>query len=92
MTEGTFVSLSKVIVQRRAVFGVHQRKVRRHGKAFPSRGPRSWNWGWGLLLKKATQSLKIGHFVLPGLGWGLARRWRNWSETSRELTLASEMR
>ena len=48
--------------------------------------------GGGLLLRKAAQSLKIGHFVLPGLGWGLAGRWRNWSEASREFTFESEMR
>lgn len=75
------------------MLGVSQRYAGRHGKAFPSRRPEILELGArGLLLRKATQSLKIGHFVLIRLGWGLARRWRNRAEASREFTLESEMR
>lgn len=56
------------------------------GKPFPEESPKSWNWVGQGALTKVVESLKIGPSVLTGLGWGLVRRWRDWSEASREFT------
>lgn len=72
---------------------MQQRYVSRHEKAFPSRRrPGNLEGGLGVRLRKPVKSLKIGHFVLTGLGWGLVKRRRDRSETSQEFTLESEVR
>lgn len=43
-------------------------------------------------LTKVVESLKLGPSVLTGPGWGLVRRWKDWSEARRQFTVEADIR